>query len=164
MSTLNSADLRVADLSLEVQIAAAPSTVWNALTDDIAAWWPSLFYCGSGSGDGSRSFILEARPGGRMWEDWGAGEGLLWATVVNVVRERTLEMTGTIGPAWGGPATWYGGFALEADGDGTKVRFSESGFGRIADPTLAEKEKGWRFLLESMRAHVEGNQPPQWAD
>ena len=53
---------------------------------------------------------------------------------------------------------------LEADGDGTKLRFSESGFGRITDATVGEKEKGWRFLLETLRAHCEGAEAPQWVD
>ncbi len=50
----------------------------------------------------------------------------------------------------------------EADGDATKLRFSESAFGRIPDPSMAEKEKGWRFLFDTMRAHVEGTKPPVW--
>lgn len=154
---------RIIDLSLEVHIKADAGTVWQALTDDIGNWWPGPFFCGAGgASSGPPSFKLEAHPGGRMWEDWGAGDGLLWATVVNVVGGKTLELSGTIGPAWGGPNTWFGGFSLEADGAGTKVRFAESGFGRVSEQGAAEKDKGWRFLLETLRSHLEGGEAPSW--
>lgn len=120
----SSTQLRVADLHVEVHIAADANTVWEALTSDIGKWWPSAFYCGGGSaGDDRRTIVLDARPGGLMLEDWGNGDGILWATVVNVYAGKTLEMTGVMGPAWGGPSTSYNGFALEEDGDGTRLRF-----------------------------------------
>jgi len=152
---------RIVDLQLEVTIRAAPAAVWQALTNDIGKWWPGTFFCGAGSAS-RPSFHLEARPGGRMWEDHGNGEGLLWATVVNVVTNKTLDMNGAVGPAWGGPCSWFGGFALEADGPDTKLRFAESGFGRISDATMSEKEKGWKFLLATLGAHLEGSEPPVW--
>ncbi|MEM7355876.1 MAG: SRPBCC domain-containing protein [Acidobacteriota bacterium] len=152
----------IADQHLEMRIAADPSKVWQALTSDIGKWWPSEFFCGGGSDASERRFLLEAWPGGRMWEDWGSGDGLLWATVVNVVAGKTLEMSGFQGPAWGGPNAWYSSYALEADGDGTKLRFSESGFGRMAESMLADKETGWRFLFATMAAHLEGKEPPKW--
>ena len=153
---------RIADLQLEVRIAASPDAVWKALTDDIGQWWPSSFYCGSGDDENSRSFLLEARPGGRMWEDWGDGNGLLWGTVVNVVAGKTLDVGGIQGPAWGGPSTWFSSFSLEADGDGTKLRFSDSGFGRISDSVVDSKQTGWRFLFGNIKAYLEGTEAPEW--
>ncbi len=155
--------LRAVDIHLEVKIEASPDAVWAALTSDIARWWPRAAYCGvSSEGADSPRMEVELQPGGRMYEDWGSGDGLLWATVVNLTKGQNLELTGVCGPAWGGPHTWYGSYKLEPDGDGTKVRFSDSGFGRLSDDTLANKEKGWRYLLEAMRAHLEGRDEPAW--
>ncbi len=159
----SSDEVRVTDIQLEVQIAASPDAVWHALTADIGQWWPSTFYCGSGRSE-TPVIELEARPGGRMWEDWGDGDGLLWGNVVSVVAGKTLDVVGSVGAAWGGPNTWHGSFTLTADGDGTKVRFAESAFGRISDSALGEKEKGWLFLLATLRAHLEGTKPPTWED
>jgi uncharacterized protein YndB with AHSA1/START domain len=154
----------VTDFVLEIDIQAEPGAVWNALTDDIARWWPRPFYCGGGS-SAEPSFKLEAFPGGRMWEDWGDGNGLLWANVLNVQTGKRLEMVGTTGPAWGGPTTWFSTFELTPDGAGTKLRFSESGFGRVTEAAGQEKEKGWRFLFDgALRAHLEGKEPPVWKD
>lgn len=159
-------DLEIAHLCdqvLEVRIEASTADVWQALTDDIGAWWPRAFYCGGGTG--TPSFRMEARPGGRMFEDWGDGDGLLWATVVVVQRERSLQLCGTSGPEWGGPSTWVGGFTLEPDGKGTKLRFREAGHGRVDEANLLEKEKGWRFLLDgALRAFCEGRPAPEWKD
>lgn len=157
--------LRMAELDLEVRIAADAATVWRTLTADIAQWWPSAFYCGAASsGPEGRRFVFEARPGGRLFEDWGDDEGLLWATVTNVVRGKKIDMTGTVDPAWGGPNMWCGGFTLTEDGDGTKVRFAEKAFGHIPDGNEADKESGWRFLLTCLGAHVEGKEAPEWKE
>lgn len=154
---------RITDFVMEVRIGARPGAVWQALTDDIARWWPGPFYCGGG--EGRPTFRLEAHPGGRMWEDWGGGDGLLWATVVQVQAGKRLELTGTTGPDWGGPSTWFGAFELQPDGQGTRLRFSESGFGRVSEAGLREKEKGWRFLFEqALRAHLEGREAPVWEE
>jgi uncharacterized protein YndB with AHSA1/START domain len=147
----------IADLSLEVTVRATPQAVWQALTDDIGRWWPGAFFCGGGQGP--RRFHLEARPGGRMWEDHGNGDGLLWGTVVNARREQLLELTGT---GWG-PITWLGRFELTAVDAGTRLRFSESAFGRIDEAMVRSKHKGWTFLFDGcLRAHLEGTEPPAW--
>ena len=149
------------DLAFEVRIAAAPDVVWRALTSDIGRWWPAPFCCGGGQGP--PRFTLEAKPGGRMFEDWGSGDGLLWATVVQVQQGKRLDVCGATGPAWGGPSTWFGTFELTADGGATRLRFTESAFGRVTEASQREKEKGWRFLFEgALRAHAEGKAPPTW--
>lgn len=159
--------VRIGDIQLEVTIAAPIEAVWRALVDDIGTWWPTAFYClpGDPAAAPQRTFKLEARPGGRMWEDWGADNGLVWGHVVQVVKPRLLDVTGTMGLAWGGPSTFYGSFQLEAAGDDTRLRFGESAYGRIPDNQIAEKEKGWRFLLDgALRAHCEGKPAPLWTD
>ena len=159
--------VRIAQTEIEVTIDAPIQAVWQGLTEDIAAWWPSAFYCHAGDPAAVpvRKFKLEARPGGRMWEDWGNDNGMVWANVVQVAQPRLLDITGTMGMAWGGPSTMYASFQLEATDTGTKLRFSEAAYGRIPDSQGEEQEKGWRFLLgEALRAHCEGKPAPEWKD
>jgi uncharacterized protein YndB with AHSA1/START domain len=152
---------RIMDLQFEVRIAKPPAEVWRALTDDIGRWWPGSFCCGGGRGP--QKFLLEARPGGRMFEDWGGGDGLLWGTIVNVIHGKRLEVHGATGPAFGGPRVWYGTFEVEPAGDGTRLRFGESSFGRVTEDLQRGNEKAWRFLFDgSLRAYLEGTQPPVW--
>ena len=48
---------QIASLTVEIRIAAPPEAVWQALTDDLAQWWPRSFYCGGSSRTGRRSFM-----------------------------------------------------------------------------------------------------------
>ncbi len=152
----------ISEIHLETHIEDSPDRVWQALTDDIGAWWPAEFYAG-GEPD-SRSYHLEAEPGGRMYEQWADG-GLLWGTVSTVAPGTRLQIVGATFPDWGGPSMSFSTWELEADDEGTVLRFSLSTMGRISEADAAEKEKGWRFLLAgTLKAYVEGTPPPQWED
>lgn len=159
----------LSDLAMEVRIEASADAVWRALTEEIGAWWPGEFY--TGGEPKSRNFVLEARPGGRMYEDWSAGggsdgadgAGLLWATVYTVDPGKLLQVAGLGFPEWGGPSLWMGTWRLETDGDATLLRFQESAIGRIDERYVAEKEKGWNYLFAGvLKAHLEGREPPAW--
>ena len=156
---------KIGHLVLEVVIEAGAEPVWRALTEEIDAWWPDPFYAG---GDpASRRFVLEAEPGGRMYEDWGEDGGLLWATVLTVERQRRLEVVGHASPRWGGPSSWIGHWSLEPEsgpgGERVRLRFEESSHGRVDGKYVADKEKGWSYLFaEALKAHVEGSEPPPW--
>lgn len=148
---------------VETHIHASPAVVWNALTDGMDDWWPAEFYTG---GDKSACTLhLEARPGGRVHEDYAAGGGLLWGTVVTVVPEQKLQVTGYGFPEWGGPSVWFGTWTLETADDGCLLRFTEHAVGKTSDGYFAEKQKGWTFLFDgALKAHVEGTPAPKWED
>lgn len=159
---MNKSTAMVAELSMTIDIAAPAQSVWKALTDDIGKWWPADFYAGGTAGE--RKYVLEARPGGRMYESWDSGGGVLWATVATVDPNVKLQVAGTSFPEWGGPATWLGTWTLEASDGGTRLVFSESTIGHLTEAGLAEKDKGWQFLWRNLKAFVEGAPPPAWGE
>ncbi len=152
----------IAQLSMETEINAPPERVWKALTEDIGKWWPAEFF--AGGEEGKRSYILEARPGGRMFEQWNNGGGVLWGTVVGIEPNVSLQVLGALFPNWGGPSQWYGTWKLSSHKGGTKLAFSESSIGQISAGHDSEKTQGWMFLWGSMKAFVEGDPPPAWPD
>ena len=152
----------IASLKLEISIDASPEKVWTALTDHIGEWWPSEFY--AGGADGSRNFIIEARPGGRMFESWEGDGGVLWGTVVTVNAPQQLQILGAIFPNWGGPVQSFATWDLEEAGEGTLLKFDEHMLGNVSTAGLAEKDKGWNFLWAALKSHVEGSSPPVWSD
>jgi uncharacterized protein YndB with AHSA1/START domain len=157
----NSAE--ILDSHMEIRIAGSVASVWKALTDDIGAWWPDEFY--AGGEPARRSYKLEARPGGRMYEEWEGGGGVLWATVVAVEPSSRLQVMGTTFPNWGGPSIWFGTWELKADGAGTILSFSESAIGRISISGAEEKGTGWQFLFGGvLKAFVEGSPKPEWKE
>lgn len=150
------------ELKCEIEIQAAPAKVWQALTENIGQWWPADFYAGGEAGE--RSYHLEARPGGRMYESWNAGGGVLWGTVVVVDPEKSLQVVGYETPDWGGPRQWFGSWLLTEKAGGTLVTFSESAIGKVTDTSVESKTKGWNFLWAVMKAHIEGAPAPGWED
>ncbi len=77
----------------EVTIEASPERVFDALTNELSAWWGAPYLVS----DAAKALILEPRIGGRFYEDWGDGQGAQWATVTSIKRNEVLELTGPIG-------------------------------------------------------------------
>ena len=153
----------VLETHMEIRVSGSVAAVWKALTDDIGAWWPDEFY--AGGEPGKRRYYLETKPGGRMYEAWEEGGGVLWATVVTVDPAKQLQVIGTTFPNWGGPSLWFGTWELKASGTVTILSFTESTVGRISDSLAEEKEKGWRFLFgAALKSYVEGTPAPEWQD
>lgn len=144
------------EIIVETRINSSPANVWRCLTECIDQWWPADFY--AGGEDGERTFSIEAKPGGLMQEQWQNGGGVLWGTVICVNPGVQLQVLGSLFPNWGGPSQWYGTWDISHDGAGTKLRFSESTVGRIADSGLGEKQQGWEFLGDALKAYAEADQ------
>ncbi len=149
------------EVSMETHIKASPATVWQALTDDAGKWWPAEFFIGGE--EGKRSYHIEAVPGGRVYEEWEGGGGLLWGQVCHSVPEQLLQTVGYMFPEWGGPSISFMTWRLTASDNGCTLHFSEGAIGKMPDQWTAEKEKGWKFLLDGvMKAYIEGTEPPKW--
>jgi hypothetical protein len=71
------AKFQALDIQLEVEIAARPEVIRKSLTDGIGEWWPAKSYVGTSP----KRFTLEPNVGGRVFEDWGDGEGALFGTI-----------------------------------------------------------------------------------
>ncbi len=69
------------EVRIELMINAPQQRVWDALVNDARHWWPASFY----TSERTKRFVLEPRLGGRMFEDFGSGEGLVWFTVNGIV-------------------------------------------------------------------------------
>jgi len=150
------------DLRLEIEIEAPPSRVWKALTEDLAAWWPVEFYAGGEAG--RRTITLDAAPGGFMKETWEDGGGLVWGTVMAVQPGSLLQVLSATFPNWGGPTVSFITWKVEESAGGTLLAFEEGNVGRVGAAQLAEKHKGWGFLLAAVQAHLTGAPAPTWEE
>jgi uncharacterized protein YndB with AHSA1/START domain len=152
-------DSRTVLLQVEVPILAPLERVWHALVEDTGVWWPREFYTDAQA----RSVVLEARPGGRMFEDWGEGGGRVWYTVMGLQPGRMLELAGHLQPAMGGPATSLVQVTLEErKGGGTLLRLVDALQGRVSDQSAVRAEEGWRALLAgAFKTYVERPETPR---
>jgi uncharacterized protein YndB with AHSA1/START domain len=130
---------------MDVEIAAEPAAVWRSLTAGIGEWWPGKFYVGTAP----KRFALEAHVGGRVFEDWGDGEGALFGTVTALAENRQLEWAADMSADFGGPARAVTSFKLEPGGrpGTTKLSFRDTPYGLLSDDAVAGLEQGWRWLL-----------------
>jgi hypothetical protein len=86
---------------LTLEIARPQAAVWKAFTGEVQSWWPKDFY----ATDSPQRMILEVKPGGRLYEDSGNGNGLVWYQVIALNAPNSITMSGFIAPPFGGPAT-----------------------------------------------------------
>ena len=98
-------------ISTEAFIDAPPWRVFDALTQNVAAWWggPHLR-----SADAT-NLVLEPQPGGRLVEEWGHRQGALRAIVTAIKQDEQLELTGALA----GKAAGVLGIRLERREGGT---------------------------------------------
>ena len=128
---------------LSLEIARPQAAVWKAFTGEIHSWWPKDFY----ATESPHRIVFEVKPGGRLYEDSGKGNGLVWYHVIAVDAPNSITMSGFIAPPFGGPATSLLNVSFSAKGKGaTAMEVTDSTFGCLAD-TSATKE-GWRMLFE----------------
>jgi uncharacterized protein YndB with AHSA1/START domain len=153
MSKKTPTDFRVLNVALEVKIAAPPERVWDAMVNQATHWWRKDFY----TNPKTKRFVIEPKPGGRMYEDWGEGNGLVWANVVSVEAPRSIQFLGILTQAYGGPAQTIFQFTVEAFGDGSILKIQDTIYGNLSEDAGAKMHEGWTLLFEhGLKPYVEG--------
>ena len=144
-------EARVVQYEFEVDIDAAPSRVWRALTDQLSSWWlPDFHVLGSDS-----IVTLEPVPGGRLFEQDGSN-GLLWYTVLSVSTDESLSLAGYCTPEWGGPCTTILTLKLLETEKGTRLTVSDALYGRVDDKQVESLRSGWQTMFnDGFRKFVE---------
>jgi uncharacterized protein YndB with AHSA1/START domain len=128
---------------LSLEIAKPHPAVWKAFTEDIHSWWPKDFYVT----ESPQRIVFEVKPGGRLYEDSGKGNGLVWYHVIALDAPNSITMSGFIAPPFGGPATSLLRVAFSAQGkSATVMEVTDSTFGCLGDP--GSTAEGWRMLFE----------------
>ncbi|MEM6387867.1 MAG: SRPBCC domain-containing protein [Pseudomonadota bacterium] len=133
-----------------VQVPLSPEAAFELFTARIGEWWP-LHQKSVSAGQGARSQSLEIEPavGGAFVETGHDGGRHLWGTVQEW---RPGEAFTT---------TWHPGkmadhqtrirVTFEAEGDGTLVTLTHSGWGALSDAEAAMREPyvtGWDTVLD----------------
>lgn len=143
----------IVSVALDVPIAASMERVWKALVGELSLWWRRDFHTSART----KRMVLEPSVGGRLYEDFGAGEGVLWYTVVAIDRGKRLLLEGRLFPEYGGPATSLVDVTLSSlPGGGTLFQLTDSLVGRVGPKTAPTIRSGWALLFdEGLRPYVE---------
>ncbi|MBI3547800.1 MAG: SRPBCC domain-containing protein [Elusimicrobia bacterium] len=145
-------------VELAIEIAADKKRVWKALVEESGKWWLRDFLVG---GDKTKNFVIETKLGGKAYEDWGDGQGLIWFTITGIHAPNELYMVGHMFPGVCGdlgPATGLLKLSLEEKGKGTILRVQDSLMGRMGDETGAHVSEGWKQLFgQGLKKYVESS-------
>ena len=114
----------------------------QAIVEELDAWWLSDFYA---TANPERT-VVEAFPGGRVFERSADGGGLLWYQIQSIIPNESLHLTGQLAPPFGGPATSLLRLALEGDGDSTILKVADCLFGNVDETTGRNIEVSWPRL------------------
>lgn len=136
---------------LSLHLRRPPAAVWRAFSEDVGIWWPESFY----ATPAPRKLVFEARLGGRLYEDRGAGNGLIWYEVIELDAPRTVLLRGSAAPPFGGPLTTLLRLSFTPAGEGgTQFELTDSLFGCLGDQSSTAA--GWQELFgEAFRRFVE---------
>lgn len=144
-------EVRAGRIDFDIKIRAPRSRVWQALLEDVDAWWVADMRCVANS-----RVRLEARAGGSLVEEAPNGDSLLWFHVLARQHEESLNLAGSLAPPFGGPADVYLHLALADDAEGTRLSVCHSTHGHTSEESITQSEEGWRMIFEGgLKAHVE---------
>lgn len=148
-NTMSDNGFRQFSVRQQIEIVAAPTTVWGALVGDVSSWWGSPYLLMERP---DTRIVVDPVLGAPVVETCGA-EQRSWGTVSAVKPGEILAWTGAMGMgalAWGTVE-----FTLSAAGDGTVVALVHDAFGGFGDGGEASYTHGWDDLLHRLRAHVD---------
>lgn len=129
------------EIRFTLDLPAPAAKAWKALTKGVHQWWPSDFLA---AGAGSR-IILEPRLDGKLYEDAGQGNGLIWYRVIALDAPNSILLSGVIAPPFGGPATTLLRLTLTEAGTGkSSLQIHDALFGHIDG---CDVEAGWRMVF-----------------
>ncbi len=141
-------------IKLEIPIEANIELVWKCLIEDIGIWWRKDFYTSTKT----KNFKIEPFVGGRMYEDYGGDNGLLWANVIVLDAPNNLELKGHLSPSFGGPAMTFMKLSLEESEGVTILTLTDTTFGNVSERTKDQLSSGWKMLYEdTFKKYVESN-------
>ena len=130
------------DIQQEIPLSAAPDRVFEALTDNVAAWWGHPYLSHETTG-----LHLDAKLGGYFRETWGADAGSLLATVTVISPGQRLELTG---PLHMGIVYGVIDFVIREVGqDESLLQFSHRAIGHVAPEVRGLMAEGWNDLLSA---------------
>ncbi len=145
----------------EIEIDATPDKVWHALTHETHRWWHPGFF----TSEQAIGYHIEPKLGGRVYEDWGDGQGQIWYTVTGLSTGKHIQLAGDMDANYG-PARIQTTFRIQPRDGGCTLRLEECLVGRVDESTSKSLGGGWQTLLGGcLKVFAETDAPPaEWPE
>ena len=128
--------------------------MWKALVDETTHWWRKDYY----TNPNTKRFVMEAKLGGKVFEDWGDGAGVMWYTIVGIDPPRSMRLAGYLFPEYGGPASCLLHITLEAKGKGTLFKLTDNQAEAILNMRLRNLRKLEEMEIKGEHADLKKEQ------
>ena len=129
------------ELSYTIELTS--EAVWQKFFNELHHWWTADFY----TSPRTRQFKIETELGGKMFEDFGDGEGLVWGEVIGVDKPKSLQVKGMLSGEFGGPAISYEKYSFEKENKNTRFTYRVEFIGNVNEKTLKSLESGWKTIF-----------------
>lgn len=139
-------DVKSFTVEYEISIAAPREVVFDAMTSGIHEWFPHRVKAGS-------PITWERAIGGRSMEEWGEGQGALFA--VNTVLKRPSVYSFTYPGGVFGHYVSMTTYRFEEENDGTRVKISMYGMGDVSEEASEMFSKGFPPLMQDLAKYCE---------
>lgn len=135
---------RAHSLTVERDMAAGPSAIYHAWTDDLGRWLAARILMRVEVG---APFCFETDFNGRRYHHYGR--------FLELKPDRKVVMTWVTGPSGTGGAETVLSLDLKPNGNGTHARLTQVGF--LTDKAAREHEHAWHVGLRNLDALLSDN-------
>jgi len=130
-------------IQLSYQIDLTKEQLWDCLFNRLNEWWSKDFY----TNPKTKQFVIETKLNGKMYEDFGEGEGLIWGDVIGVDRPNSLLVRGMLSGEFGGPTISFEKFSLAENDGQTTLTYTVEFIGDIQEKTISSLTTGWEQIF-----------------
>jgi hypothetical protein len=130
-------------IHVEVVVPVNVAHAWEYYFNQVNSWWSKDYF----TSPKTKRFHIETFVGGRVYEDFGEGDGLIWGEIIGADYMHSIDIKGNLLKSFGGPAISFERFSFEKDPDGTKLTYTMDLIGHYTDQSVASLKKGWEEIL-----------------
>ncbi|MEL6122838.1 MAG: hypothetical protein AAFR14_03880 [Bacteroidota bacterium] len=131
-------------VEVAVTVQHDPSHAWEYYCNQTNLWWPAAMH----TDPRTKRFTIDTYIGGKVYEDFGEGGGLIWAEVIGVDYTRSLQLKGHLTRQFGGPVITFERFDFCPNDDGsTTLTYRMDIVGDMAEAGIKSLQDGWTDIL-----------------
>lgn len=139
-------------IQVDIDIHAPKSYVWECLLHKTSMWWPREFH----TSPFTRKMVFDDFLGGRLYEDFGNNEGIIWTDIITIKSPDYITMRGQLSPEFGGPNISFNRIELEKITDEScKFHFREDWIVEKDEKFLKEMKDGWITIFSGLKEMIE---------
>ena len=130
---------------VEIKLPFDAGHTWEYLFNQINHWWPKSYY----TSERTKRFCIHTVVGGKMYEDFGEGDGLIWGEVIGCDFQRSLDLRGQLTRAFGGPLLTLERFEIIPSESASSLIYTCDFIGNVPESTITSLQRGWDDLIKN---------------